>query len=240
MFPGLGHMTKMAATPIYGKNLQKSPEPEPVTLWLGMWHWDRFLAAYLFICASVWVLFAIRCCLQVFAKIGDCCNYLIIITRIVAYHNVTLVVFVFLFYFISFYNISIGTHIFREQQEGMRSTTFLLLVQTYFYVFWASCCHRWAQTSEKENYFKLWNLIIYYFMTVGCVFNGFVSFANLIIMSSKKLVGMIFSIYCLQFYVGFVVLWLSSALPSVRSEVMAIVWFDNLITDWSTVMYFWG
>ena len=52
------------------------------------------------------------------------------------------------------------------------------------------------------------------------------------------LVGMIFGIYCLLFYVGFVVLWLPSAWPGVRSEVMAIVRFDNLITDWSTVMYF--
>ena len=38
----------------------------------------------------------------------------------------------FLFYYILFYYISIGTHIFRERQEGMRSTPFLLLVQTCF------------------------------------------------------------------------------------------------------------
>ena len=35
----------------------------------------------------------------------------------------------------------------------------------------------------------------------------------------------------LPLYVGFVVLWLSSAWPGVRSEVMTIVRFDNLITD---------
>ena len=29
---GSGHMTKMAATPIYGKNLQKSSNPEPKVL----------------------------------------------------------------------------------------------------------------------------------------------------------------------------------------------------------------
>ena len=37
-----GHMTKMAATPIYGKNLLKSSSPEPegsMTLELSMWHW---------------------------------------------------------------------------------------------------------------------------------------------------------------------------------------------------------
>ena len=33
-----GHMTKMAAMPIYGKNLKKSSSPEP-TLKLGMQHW---------------------------------------------------------------------------------------------------------------------------------------------------------------------------------------------------------
>ena len=36
---GPGHMTKMAATPIYGKNpsnILSSPEPEPMTLGLGM------------------------------------------------------------------------------------------------------------------------------------------------------------------------------------------------------------
>ena len=35
----LGHMTKMAAMPIYGKNLKKSSSPEPnlpMTLKLGM------------------------------------------------------------------------------------------------------------------------------------------------------------------------------------------------------------
>ena len=31
-----GHMTKMAATPIYGKNLLKSSSPEPE----GQWPWD--------------------------------------------------------------------------------------------------------------------------------------------------------------------------------------------------------
>ena len=38
---GLGHMTKMAATPIYGKNPSKifSRTKGPMTLWLGMWHW---------------------------------------------------------------------------------------------------------------------------------------------------------------------------------------------------------
>ena len=30
---GLGHMTKMAAMPIYGKNLKKSSSPEPEVLW---------------------------------------------------------------------------------------------------------------------------------------------------------------------------------------------------------------
>ena len=44
----------------------------------------RLLAAYLFVC----VLYSIRCCLQVLGKIGDYCNYVIIInSRIVAYHN---------------------------------------------------------------------------------------------------------------------------------------------------------
>ena len=42
----------------------------------------QFLAAYLFVCASIWVLYAIRCCLQVFDKTGDCCNYVIINTTI--------------------------------------------------------------------------------------------------------------------------------------------------------------
>ena len=35
-------MTKMAATPIYGKNASKiffSRTKGPMTLWLGMWHW---------------------------------------------------------------------------------------------------------------------------------------------------------------------------------------------------------
>ena len=32
----LGHMTKMAAMPIYGKNLKKSLEPKGLTLKLGM------------------------------------------------------------------------------------------------------------------------------------------------------------------------------------------------------------
>ena len=37
-----GHMTKMAAMPIYGKNLKKSSSPEPkrtMTLKLSMHHW---------------------------------------------------------------------------------------------------------------------------------------------------------------------------------------------------------
>ena len=29
----LGHMTNMAAMPIYGKNLKKSPTPEPIDRW---------------------------------------------------------------------------------------------------------------------------------------------------------------------------------------------------------------
>ena len=36
---GLGHMTKMAVTPMYGKNPSKiffSRTKEPMTLWLGM------------------------------------------------------------------------------------------------------------------------------------------------------------------------------------------------------------
>ena len=39
---GLGHMTKMSPTPIYGKNPSKiffSRTKGPVTLWLGMKHW---------------------------------------------------------------------------------------------------------------------------------------------------------------------------------------------------------
>ena len=39
---GLGHMTKMATTPMYGKNPSKiffSRSKRPMTLWLGMWHW---------------------------------------------------------------------------------------------------------------------------------------------------------------------------------------------------------
>ena len=39
---GLGHMTKLAATPIYGKNPSKiffSRTKGPMTLWLGMKHW---------------------------------------------------------------------------------------------------------------------------------------------------------------------------------------------------------
>ena len=47
----------------------------------------RLLDAYLFVCASVWVLYAMQCCLQIFGKIGDCCSYVIINTRVVAYHN---------------------------------------------------------------------------------------------------------------------------------------------------------
>ena len=37
---GLGHMTKMAATPIYGKDLSKifSRTKGPMTLWLGIWY----------------------------------------------------------------------------------------------------------------------------------------------------------------------------------------------------------
>ena len=61
----------------------------------------RLLAVYLFVCTSVWVLYAIRCCLQVFGKIGNCCNYVIINTRIVAYLNGIVVLenrmFMFLF-----------------------------------------------------------------------------------------------------------------------------------------------
>ena len=30
---GPGHMTKMAAMPIYGKNLKKSSSPEPIDQW---------------------------------------------------------------------------------------------------------------------------------------------------------------------------------------------------------------
>ena len=40
---GPGHMTKMAATPIYGKNPLKiffSRTRRPMTLGLGMWHWE--------------------------------------------------------------------------------------------------------------------------------------------------------------------------------------------------------
>ena len=39
---GTGHMTKMATTPIYGKNPLKiffSRTRRPMTLGLGMWHW---------------------------------------------------------------------------------------------------------------------------------------------------------------------------------------------------------
>ena len=39
---GSGHLTKMAAMPIYGKNLKKSCSPEPkgrMILKLGMQHW---------------------------------------------------------------------------------------------------------------------------------------------------------------------------------------------------------
>ena len=42
---GSGHMTKMAAMPIYGKNLKES-SPEPMTLKLGMQH--RMLEYYQF------------------------------------------------------------------------------------------------------------------------------------------------------------------------------------------------
>ena len=36
---GPGHMTKMAAMPIYGKNLKKSSSPEPEVLYdLETWH----------------------------------------------------------------------------------------------------------------------------------------------------------------------------------------------------------
>ena len=31
----LGHMTKMATMPIYGKNLKKSSSPEPIDQWPG-------------------------------------------------------------------------------------------------------------------------------------------------------------------------------------------------------------
>ena len=40
---GWDHMTKIAAMPIYGKNPSKiffSRTKGPMTLWLGMWHWD--------------------------------------------------------------------------------------------------------------------------------------------------------------------------------------------------------
>ena len=47
----------------------------------------RLPAAYLFVYASVAILYAIRFCLQVFGKKGDCCNKVLINTRIVAYHN---------------------------------------------------------------------------------------------------------------------------------------------------------
>ena len=39
---GLGHMTNVAATPIYGKNPSKifsSRTKRPRTLWLGIYHW---------------------------------------------------------------------------------------------------------------------------------------------------------------------------------------------------------
>ena len=35
---GPGHMTKMAAMPIYGKNLRKSSSPEPEAYDLETWH----------------------------------------------------------------------------------------------------------------------------------------------------------------------------------------------------------
>ena len=35
---GPGHMTKMAAMPIYGKNLKKSSSPEPESYDLETWH----------------------------------------------------------------------------------------------------------------------------------------------------------------------------------------------------------
>ena len=40
----LGHMTNMAAMPIYGKNLKKSSSPEPMTLKLSMCHrvWEYY------------------------------------------------------------------------------------------------------------------------------------------------------------------------------------------------------
>ena len=34
----LGHMTKMAAMPIYGKNLKKSSSPEPIAKGLETWY----------------------------------------------------------------------------------------------------------------------------------------------------------------------------------------------------------
>ena len=40
---GLGHITKMAATPVYGKDPSKiffSRTKGPMSLWLGIWHWD--------------------------------------------------------------------------------------------------------------------------------------------------------------------------------------------------------
>ena len=34
----LGHMTKMATMPIYGKNLKKSSSPEPIYQYLETWY----------------------------------------------------------------------------------------------------------------------------------------------------------------------------------------------------------
>ena len=36
----LGHMTNMAAMPIYGKNIKKSSSPEPT----DRWHWNLHVA----------------------------------------------------------------------------------------------------------------------------------------------------------------------------------------------------
>ena len=48
---GLGHMTKMAAIPIYGKNLKKiiSGTKRPMTLKVGMQHW---VLEYYHICSN--------------------------------------------------------------------------------------------------------------------------------------------------------------------------------------------
>ena len=85
----LGHMTNMAAMPIYGKNLKKSSSPEPIDQWpwnlvwsivyasttrlFKLWPWadlDTFYAKVKFGHKGVWEKVKIIYCFETIAALG--------------------------------------------------------------------------------------------------------------------------------------------------------------------------